>query len=64
MRQPAYIARIWEKRNACGILVVKPERKRTLEELRRRWVVNIKMNLREVGWDGVDWINLAQDMDQ
>jgi hypothetical protein len=32
--------------------------------LRRRWVDNIKMDLREIGWDGVDWIDLAQDRDQ
>jgi hypothetical protein len=31
---------------------------------RRRWVDNIKMDLREIGWDGVDWIDLAQDRDQ
>jgi hypothetical protein len=29
-----------------------------------RWVDNIKMNLREIGWDGVDWIDMAQDRDQ
>jgi hypothetical protein len=31
---------------------------------RRRWVDNIKMDLREIGWDGVDWIDLAQDRDE
>jgi hypothetical protein len=31
---------------------------------RRRWVDNIKIELREIGWDGVDWIDLAQDRDQ
>jgi hypothetical protein len=31
---------------------------------RRRWVDNIKIDLREVGWDGLDWIDLAQNMDQ
>jgi hypothetical protein len=31
---------------------------------RRRWVDNIKMDLREIGWDGVDWIELAQNRDQ
>jgi hypothetical protein len=31
---------------------------------RRRWVDNIKMDLRETGWDGVDWIDMAQDRDQ
>jgi hypothetical protein len=38
--------------------------KRTLGRPRRRWVDNIKMDLREIGWDGVDWIDLAQDRDQ
>jgi hypothetical protein len=51
-----------EKRNAYRILVGKPESKRPLG--RRRWVDNIKMYLREIGWDGVHWIDLAQDRDQ
>jgi hypothetical protein len=37
---------------------------RPLGRPRRRWVDNIKMDLREIGWDGMDWINLAQDRDQ
>jgi hypothetical protein len=49
----------WEKRNAFGILVGKPEGKRPLGRPRRRWEDNIKMNHREIGWDGVDWIDLA-----
>jgi hypothetical protein len=53
-----------EKRNACGILVGKPEGKRPLGTARHRWVDNIKMDLREIGWDGMDWIDLAQDRDQ
>jgi hypothetical protein len=53
-----------EKRNAYRILVGKPEGKRPLGRPRRRWVDNIKMDLREIGWDGVDWIDLAQDRDQ
>jgi hypothetical protein len=52
-----------EKRNACRILVGKPEGKRPLERPRRRSVDNIKIVLREIGWDGVDWIDLAQDRD-
>jgi hypothetical protein len=43
------------------LLVGKPEGKRPLGRPRRRWVDNIKMDLGEVGWDGVDWIDLAQD---
>jgi hypothetical protein len=52
-----------EKRNAYRILVGNSEGKR-LGRPRRRWVDNIKMNLREIGWDGMDWIDLAQDRDQ
>jgi hypothetical protein len=47
-----------EKRNAYRILVGKPECKRPLERPRRRWVDNIKMDLREIGWDGMVWIGL------
>jgi hypothetical protein len=50
-----------EKRNAYRILVGKPEGKRPLGRPRRRWVDNIKMDLGVIGWDDVDWIDLAQD---
>jgi hypothetical protein len=53
-----------ERRKAYRILVGKPEGKRPLERPRRRWVDNIKIDLREVGWDGMDWIDLAQDRDR
>jgi hypothetical protein len=53
-----------EKRNVYRILVGKPEGKRALGRPRRRWADNIKMDLRETGWDGVDWIDMAQDRDQ
>jgi hypothetical protein len=53
-----------EKRNACRILVERPERKRSLGRPRHSWVDNVKMNLREIGWGGMDWIDLAQDGDQ
>jgi hypothetical protein len=53
-----------ETRNAYRILVGKPEGKRPLGRPRRRWVDNIKRDLREIGWDGRDWIELAQDRDQ
>jgi hypothetical protein len=45
-------------------LVGKPEERRPLGRPRRRWENNIKMDLREVGWGGMDWINLAQDRDR
>jgi hypothetical protein len=50
-----------EKRNAYGLLVVKPEGKRPLGRPIRRWVDNIRMDLGEVEWGDVDWIGLAKD---
>jgi hypothetical protein len=50
-----------ERLNAYRRLVGKPEGKRPLGRPRRRWVDTIKMDLREVGWDGTDWIDLAQN---
>jgi hypothetical protein len=47
--------------NAYRILVEKPEGKRPLGTPRQRWVENIKMDHREIGWDGMDWIDMAQD---
>jgi hypothetical protein len=44
--------------------VGKPEVKRLLESPRRRWVYNIKTYLREIGWDCMNWFDLAQDRDQ
>jgi hypothetical protein len=64
MRWAGYVARMGAKRNAYRILVGKPEGKRPLERPRRRWVDNITMDLREIGWDGMGWIDLAQDRDQ
>jgi hypothetical protein len=58
MRWAGYVARVEEKRNACRIFVGKPEGRRTLRRPRSRWVDNIKMDLREIGWDEVDWIGL------
>jgi hypothetical protein len=53
-----------EKGNAYRLLVGKPEGKRPLRRSRCRWVDNIKMNLLEIVWGGVDWIGLAQDRDK
>jgi hypothetical protein len=50
--------------NAYRILVGKPEGKRPLRRPRRRWVDNVKIDLRGIGWAGVEWIDLAQDRDQ
>jgi len=52
-----------DRRVVYSILVGKPEGKRTLGRPRRRWEDNKKMNLQEVGYGGVDWIELAQDRD-
>jgi hypothetical protein len=64
MTWAGHVARMGEKRNACRILVGKPEEKKPLGGPRRRWVDNIKTDLGEPGWDGTDWIDLAQDRDQ
>jgi hypothetical protein len=53
-----------EKLNAYRILVGKPVGKRPLGRPRRRWVDNIKIDIIEIGWDGRDWIDLAQERDQ
>jgi hypothetical protein len=52
------------KKNAYRLLVVEPERKRPLGRPRCRWMDIIKMDLKEIEWDGVDWIDMAQDRDQ
>jgi hypothetical protein len=64
MRWPGHVARMGEKRNTYRILVEKPEGRRLLGRPRRRWVNNIEIDLREIGWDCVDWGDLAQDRDQ
>jgi hypothetical protein len=52
-----------EGRNVHRVLVGKSEGKRQLVKPRRRWEDGIKMDLREIGWGGVEWIHLAQDRD-
>jgi hypothetical protein len=54
MRWARYVARMEEKRNVYRLLVGKQEGKRPLGRPRRRWADNIKMDLLEVGWGGVD----------
>jgi hypothetical protein len=58
------VARTGERRGAYRALVGKPEGRRPLERPRHRWEDNIKMDLLEVGWEGADWIDLAQDRDR
>jgi hypothetical protein len=55
----SFIHHSWSK-----ALLEKPEGKRPLEIPRRRWVQNIRLDLREIGWDDMDWIDLADDRDQ
>ncbi|KAJ4426665.1 hypothetical protein ANN_26463 [Periplaneta americana] len=64
LRWAGHVAGMGESRNAYRVLVGRPEGKRPLGRPRRRWEYNITMDLREVGYDGRDWINLAQDRDQ
>jgi len=52
-----------EKRGVYRVLVGKPEGKRPLGRTRRRWEGNIKMDLQEVGFGDMDWIEVAQDRD-
>jgi hypothetical protein len=60
MRRAGHVARKGGKRNAYRILMGKPEGRRPLGS----WVDNIKVDLREIGWDGRDWIDLPQDRDK
>jgi hypothetical protein len=53
-----------KKRNAYRILVGRPEGKGSLGRPRSMWVDNIKMDLGEIGWDGMNWTDLAQDRDR
>jgi hypothetical protein len=64
MRCAGHIARMEKKINAYRILVGKPEGKRPLGRSRLSWVDNIKMDLNEIGWDGMDWMDMAQDRDK
>jgi hypothetical protein len=56
-----HVARMWERRGVYRVLVVKPEEKRPLGRTRSRWEDNIKMDLQQVGYGCMDWIELAQD---
>jgi hypothetical protein len=60
MRWAGHVVRMGEKRNVYRLLVGKPEGKRPLGRLRRRWMNNIKMDLLEIGLNVVDWIGLTQ----
>jgi hypothetical protein len=64
MRWAGHVARMGEKRNTYRLLVRKPEGKRPLGRPRRRLVDNIKMDVLDIGWGGVDWIGLPKDKDK
>jgi hypothetical protein len=64
MRWAGHVARMGVKRNAYRLFVGRPEGRRPLGRLRRRWVDNIRMDLVEVGWGDMDWIGLAQERDR
>jgi hypothetical protein len=60
MRWSGHVARMGEGRGVYRVLIGRPEVKRPLGRLRRRWEDNIKLDLREIGIDGANWIRLTQ----
>jgi hypothetical protein len=64
MRWVGHVARMSEERNVYMVLMGNPEGKRPLRRPRHRWEDGIRMNLREIVWGNVDWIQLAQDRDR
>jgi hypothetical protein len=61
MRWARHVAHMGEGRGVYGVLVGRPEGKRPLKRPRRRWEDNLKMDFREIGIDGANWIRLSQD---
>jgi hypothetical protein len=61
MRWAGHVARRGDGRGVYRVLVGRPESKRPLGRPRRRWEDNIKLDLREIGIDGTNWIQLARD---
>ena len=64
LRRAGHLGHLGEGRGVYRVLVGKPEGKRPLRRPRRRWEDNIKMGLQEVGYGGMDWIELAEDRDR
>jgi hypothetical protein len=64
MRWAGHVARMGEEREVYKVLVGKPEGKRPLVRPRRRWEDGIRMDLKEIGLGGADWIGLSQDRDR
>ena len=63
-RWAGHVAREGERRGVCRVFVGKSDGKRLLARTRHRWEENIKMDLQEVGCEGMDWIELAQNKDR
>jgi hypothetical protein len=61
LRWAGHVARIGEGRDIYRVFVGRPEGKRPLGRPRSRWGDNIKLDLREIGIDGANWVQLAQD---
>ena len=64
MRRAGHVASVGDRRDVYRVLVGKPEGRSPLGRPRRRWEDNIKMDLQEVGYGGLDWVELAQDRDR
>jgi hypothetical protein len=64
MKGGAYVASTGDRRGAYTVLVGRPKGMRPLGRPTPRWEDNTQMNLQEVGWGGMDWIDLAQDRDR
>jgi hypothetical protein len=64
MRWVGHVAHMGDRRSAYRTLVGRPEGRRPLGRPRRRWEDNIKMDIQEVGWGGMDWIDMAQARDR
>jgi hypothetical protein len=64
MKLAGHVAHMGEMRNTYNILIGKPDGKIPHGRPTCRWEANIRTNLREIVWEGVDWMELAQDRDQ
>jgi hypothetical protein len=64
MRWSGHVGWVGEMRNACKMMFRKPEGKRSYGRTGHMWEDSIRMNLREVGYESVDWIHLTQNRDQ
>ena len=64
MRWVGHVACMGDRRRVCRLLVDRPEGKGLFRIPRYKWKKNIKMDLQELGWAGMDWIDQAQDRDR